>query len=79
MLLRHLYEADSEEAKLIRLSEIGKEIYPKRKTSIERVFGISKMNHCLGFTFLRGLKKNEDRSLMILSMYNLKKLATIMW
>lgn len=79
VLLRHLYEADSEEAKLIRLSEIGKEIYPKRKTSIERVFGISKGNHCLGFTFLRGLRKNEDRSLMILSMYNLKKLATIMW
>ena len=79
MILRHFYEADSEEAKLIRLSEVGKDIYPIRKTSVERVFGISKMNHCLGFTFLRGLKKNEDRSLMILSMYNLKKLATIMW
>jgi hypothetical protein len=79
VILRHFYEADSEEAKLIRLSEVGKDIYPKRKTSVERVFGISKMNHCLGFTFLRGLKKNEDRSLMILSMYNLKKLATIMW
>lgn len=79
MILRHFYEADSEEAKLIRLSEVGKDIYPKRKTSVERVFGISKMNHCLGFTFLRGLKKNEDRSFMILSMYNLKKLATIIW
>jgi transposase len=79
VLTRHQYETDSEEAKKIRLSELGRELYPKRKTSVERVFGISKMNHCLGFTFLRGLKKNEDRSFMIFSMYNLKKLATMMW
>lgn len=79
VLTRHQYEGDSEEAKKVRLSELGRELYPKRKTSVERVFGISKMNHCLGFTFLRGLKKNEDRSFMIFSMYNLKKLATMMW
>jgi transposase len=79
VLTRHQYEGDSEEAKKVRLSELGRELYPKRKTSVERVFGISKMNHCLGFTFLRGMKKNEDRSFMIFSMYNLKKLATMMW
>jgi transposase len=79
LITRHLYESDSESAKEIRLSELGKTIYPKRKTSIERVFGITKMNHCLGFTFLRGKQKNEDRSLLIFSMYNLKKLATFMW
>ncbi len=79
IITRHQYEAASEQAKEVRLSELGKSIYPKRKTSVERVFGISKMNHCLGFTFLRGRKKNEDRSFMIFSMYNLKKLSTLLW
>jgi len=79
VVTRHQYETDSERAKQVRLSDLGKAIYPKRKTSVERVFGISKMNHCLGFTFLRGRKKNEDRSFMIFSMYNLKKLSTILW
>ncbi|MDY0339545.1 MAG: IS1182 family transposase [Acholeplasmataceae bacterium] len=79
LITRHQYEEASEHAKEVRLTEMGKSIYPKRKTSVERVFGIAKMNHCLGVTFLRGRKKNEDRSFMIFSMYNLKKLATIMW
>jgi hypothetical protein len=78
-IMRHQYEYVRPLIREARLSEVGRELYPKRKTSIERVFGIAKMNHCLGFTFLRGLKKNEDRSLMIFSMYNLKKLATLMW
>lgn len=78
VITRHQYEEDSERAKEVRLTDFGKAIYRVRKTSVERVFGIAKMNHCLGFTFLRGLKKNEDRSLMIFSMYNLKKLATLM-
>jgi transposase len=79
VVMRHQYEESSERAKEIRKSELGKTIYPKRKTSVERVFGIAKMNHCLGFTFLRGRKKNEDRSFMIFGMYNLKKLATLLW
>lgn len=78
-ITRHLYEAFTEKAKVVRLSPLGKEVYPIRKTSIERVFGITKMNHCLGVTYLRGKKKNEDRSLIIFSMYNLKKLATMLW
>jgi transposase len=77
LITRHQYESQNTQVREIRLSDLGKEVYPKRKTSIERVFGISKMNHCLGFTFLRGRSKNEDRSLMIFSMYNLKKLATL--
>ncbi|MDD4194518.1 MAG: IS1182 family transposase [Acholeplasmataceae bacterium] len=79
VLMRHQYEYVRPLSREARLSDVGRELYPKRKTSIERVFGIAKMNHCLGFTFLRGKKKNEDRSFMIFSMYNLKKLATLMW
>ncbi|BCR36869.1 transposase [Mariniplasma anaerobium] len=78
-LTRHQLEYVNPLIKETRLSEIGRELYPKRKSSVERVFGISKMNHCLGVTYLRGRQKNEDRSFMIFSMYNLKKLAALMW
>lgn len=77
LLTRHPYGYTAELSKETRLSPFGKEIYPKRKTSIERVFAIAKMNHCLGFTFLRGKKNNEHRSLIIFAMHNLKKLAMI--
>ena len=76
-ITRHFYEKSKKYAQEIRNSEYGREIYKKRKTSIERVFANSKMNHCLGFTFLRGLRKNENRSFVIFAMQNLKKLATI--
>ncbi|MGI6392190.1 MAG: hypothetical protein ACOX16_01065 [Candidatus Izemoplasmatales bacterium] len=33
------------------------------------------MCHCLGFTHLRGLKKNHDRNLIVFAAANLKKLA----
>lgn len=77
MLLVHPYEYTRQIVKDIRLSDFGRDIYPKRKSSVERAFALTKMNHCLGFTFLRGLKKNEHRSLIIFAMHNLKKLALI--
>lgn len=72
---RHLYENAKDIAMKIRNSEVGNELYPQRKKTIERVFADTKFNHCLGFTFLRGLKKNQNRCLLIFAMANLKKLA----
>lgn len=77
-IIRNFLEDYTEYAQEIRKSELGKQVYPKRKSSIERVFGLSKMNHCLGVTYLRGLKKNEDRSFMIFASYNMAKLARIL-
>lgn len=59
----------------IRLSDLGKELYPERKKTIERVFADTKFNHCLGFTILRELKKNHNRCLLIFAVANMKKLA----
>lgn len=78
-ITRHLLEHTNDIIREIRLSELGKELYPKRKTTIERCFAITKFNHNLGFTFLRGLKKNKDRNFVIFAMYNLKKLANIIF
>lgn len=72
---RHFMESTKRITREIRLSDLGKELYPKRKYTVERTFAQAKMSHCLGFTLLRGLKKNQDRNLIVFAAANLKKLA----
>lgn len=77
LITRHPYEYVQDETKTLRLSPLGKELYPKRKFTIERVFAQTKMNHSLGVTFLRGLKANNDRNLVVFASHNMKKLALL--
>jgi len=72
---RHFLENTKRITREIRLSDLGRELYPKRKYTVERTFAQAKMSHCLGFTLLRGLKKNQDRNLIVFAAANLKKLA----
>ena len=74
---RHLLETAKDITTEFRKSELGKELYPKRKETIERVFADTKFNHCLSFTFLRGLKKNQNRCLLIFAAANVKKFAIL--
>ncbi|MBQ4124221.1 IS1182 family transposase [bacterium] len=75
---RNVLEHASDYAREIRLSELGKKLYPLRKITIERCFAQTKFNNNLGFTFLRGRKKNQDRVLIIFACHNLIKLARIL-
>lgn len=59
----------------IRHGAEWKEIYPKRKQTIERVFAESKEKHNLRFTRLRGLRKNSQWVSLIFAFQNLKKMA----
>lgn len=74
-LNRHFLENTKKITREIRLSDLGRELYPKRKYTVERTFAQAKMSHCLGFTLLRGLRKNQDRNLIVFAAANLKKLA----
>jgi transposase len=74
-ITRHFLENVKTILREIRLSDFGKELYPKRKYTVERFFAQGKMSHCLGFTLVRGLKKNHDRNLIVCSVANIKKLA----
>jgi transposase len=74
-ITRHFLEYTKKIVREIRFSDFGKELYPKRKYTVERTFAQAKMCHCLGFTHLRGLKKNHDRNLIVFAAANLKKLA----
>lgn len=78
-ICRHLLEYTKKQTIEFRLSEEGKELYRKRKYTIERLFGQCKMSHCLGFTLVRGLEKNQNRNLIIYSVANIKKLALLVW
>lgn len=72
---RHLLEYTKANVKEFRLSDEGRELYAKRKYTVERTFAQCKMSHCLGFTLLRGLKKNQDRNWILYTVANIKKLA----
>lgn len=63
----------------IRHTVKWKEIYPKRKESIERVFGDCKEHHNLRYTRVRGLQKNQHQALMIFACHNLKRMARWSW
>lgn len=75
MVTRHIWEDYKEEAEEIRYTPEWKEIYPKRKETIERVFADSKELHNLRYTRLRDLKKNEQQASLIFAFHNLVKLA----
>ena len=74
---RHLLEYTKKHTMEFRLTEEGKELYKKRKYTIERLFAQCKMSHCLGFTLLKGKEKNHNRNLIIYSAANIKKLALL--
>jgi len=73
----HFLEYTKKIVREIRLSDWGREVYPKRKFTVERTFAQGKMSHCLGFTLVRGLRKNQDRNLIVFAAANIKKLALL--
>lgn len=80
VVTRHVWEEYREEVMdEIRHTPEWKEIYPKRKESIERVFGDCKEHHNLRYTRLRGLEKNQHQALMIFACHNLKRMARWSW
>lgn len=73
----HFLEYTKNIVREIRLSDWGRELYPKRKYTVERAFALSKISNCLGFTLVRGLPKNRDRNLIVFAAANIKKLALL--
>ena len=75
VITRHVWEEYRELADEIRYTPEWKDIYPLRKETIERVYADCKEKHGLRFTRIRGLKKNQQESLIIFGCHNLGKLA----
>lgn len=79
MVQRHIWENYVEEADRLRLLPEVREIYGRRKETIERVFADGKEKHGMRWTTLRGLKKLSMQAMLTSAAMNLKKLARWTW
>lgn len=79
LIQRHIWETYMEEAEHLRHSYDIKQIYAKRKETIERVFADAKEKHGMRWTTLRSLKKLSMQAMLTFAAMNLKKLATWTW
>jgi transposase len=79
LIQRHIWEAYLEEAEHLRHTNEIKQIYARRKETIERVFADAMEKHGMRWTTLRGLKKLSMQAMLTFAAMNLKKLATWTW
>lgn len=75
----HIWRDYLDLAEEIRLSPYGKEIYEKRKKTIERVFADAKEKHAMRYTRYKGLKQVTNWVKLKYAAMNLKKLAMWKW
>ena len=79
VVTRHVWEADMEKAEDIRHTVGMKEVYSRRKETIERVFADGKEKHGLRYTQYRGLAKVKMELTFLFACMNLKRLACWKW
>lgn len=77
-LQRHVWEDYKEWQRLYTLSDSGKEIYKKRKETIERSFADSKELHGLRYCRLRGIDGVREQCLLTAAAQNIKKIALLL-
>lgn len=79
VITRHIWQDYKDEVNQKRYEDLFKTEYPKRKQTIERIFGDCKEQHSLRFTRVRGLEKNTNQALLIFACHNLKKMSLWRW
>ena len=72
---RHIWQEYLDLVEQLRKTERGKEIYAKRKETIERVFGDAKEKHSMRYTHMRSLARVKTWVRLKYAAMNLKKLA----
>lgn len=75
VIRRHLKADLEEQYRTNRLSVKGKELYRRRKETVERSFADSKQNHGYRYALVRGLNKNQDYTWLICAAQNMKNIA----
>lgn len=77
-ITRHVWEDGREQLRDNRLSAWGKELYPRRKETIERSFADAKELHGMRYARMRGLPRVREQCLLTAAAQNLKKLALVL-
>ena len=75
IVTRHVWKDALEFCEEIRHQREMKELYKKRKETIERLFGTAKEYHNLRYTREKGKSKMEDQVGLTLACLNIKKLV----
>lgn len=78
LVTQHVWERYIEKAEDIRHTLGNKEIYQKRKETIERIFGTAKEHHGFRYTQYIGKARIEMKAGLTFTYMNLKKLAKIL-
>ena len=77
VITRHIWQEQKDHINSHRLTEQGKEIYRRRKETVERSFADSKELHGHRYARRRGLGKVFEQSLLCAAVQNMKKIALV--
>ena len=72
---RHIKEDWNDIFRENRLSDLGKDLYQKRKEHVERSFADSKQNHGYRYAMYKGVKKNQEYTWLICAAQNMKNIV----
>ncbi len=78
IVIRHVWEDYMEKCEDIRHTLGMKDVYAKRKETIERIFGTAKENHGFRYTNMNGKARMEMKVGLTFACMNLKKLARML-
>ena len=78
LVTRHIWQDYMDRCEDIRHTTGMKDVYDKRKETIERIFGVAKENHCMRYTQQRGKAKMAMKVGLTFACLNIKKLAKIL-
>ena len=77
-MTRHVWEESRERVDAHRLTEEGRQIYKRRKETIERSFADGKELHGQRYVRMRGLLRAQEQCLLTAACQNMKKMALIL-
>ena len=78
VITRHIWESYIEICEDLRHTKGNKDLYDKRKETIERLFGTAKEHHGFRYTQLKGKARMEMKVGLTFACLNLKKLARLL-
>lgn len=79
VLTRHIWQDHKDRIDAHRLTDRGKELYARRKETVERSFADAKELHGHRWTKRRGLSKVREQNLLCAAVQNMKKIALYLW
>ena len=79
MLQTHIWQEYLDLVEQLRRTDVAKDLYARRKETIERVFADGKEKHGMRYTHYRGLARVTSWVRLKFAAMNLKKLANWSW